>query len=126
VKKDIDLLKRKYRRIADITRPRCLEQCHEPGACCTPRYCELAQTRAREFGVRLPEQGHPTLKYMGTQGCVVPPYLRPLCAVHVCDYHVMRDDAFARAYLELREEVCRAEAEVGPSWPEGMARDFWE
>ena len=126
MKNNIDQLKRKYQQIADLTAPRCLEQCHEPGACCTPRYCDLAEARARELGIIPPVQRHSVLKYMGEGGCVVPPYLRPLCAVHVCDHHVIQDGAFARAYLKLREEVCGAEDESGLTWPAGMARDYWE
>lgn len=119
-------LKEKYRRIADLTLPRCMEQCHEPGACCAPRYCDLAEARAIEFGVSLPLQRHGKLKYMGPRGCVVPPHLRPLCAVHVCDYHVIQDKAFAKGYLKLRGEICRVEEASGASWPEGMALDYWE
>ena len=119
-------LERKYREIAELTRPRCMEECPEPGACCAPRYCDEAERRAGEFGVRLSVQRHPSLKFMGAAGCVAPPYLRPLCAVHVCEFHVLRDPRFAGRYLALREEVCVLEEKLGPSWPRGMARDYRE
>ena len=119
-------LERKYREIAEFTRPRCMEECPEPGACCASRYCDEAERRAGEFGVRLSVQRHPSLKFMGEGGCVVPPYLRPLCAVHVCEFHVLRDPPFAGRYLALREEVCVLEEKLGPSWPRGMARDYRE
>lgn len=122
----LDQLQATYQEIADLTLPRCMEQCHEPGGCCAPEYCDLAEARAREFGVELPLQENAALKYMGREGCVVPPYLRPLCAVHVCDYQVMRDSQFGEAYLKLREAVRRAEEHSGAEWPQGMARDYWE
>jgi hypothetical protein len=126
MKSDLDNLKKKYQQIADLTRPRCMEQCHEPGGCCAPRYCDQAEARAKECGVPLPAPAHGTLKYMGATGCVVPPWLRPLCAVHVCDYHVTQDANFAEVYLKLRDEICRAEDAAGLEWPEGMARNYWE
>ncbi len=116
----------KYRAIAELTQPRCMGGCPEPGGCCRPQYCLLAETRARQFGKTLPPQNHPTLRYMGPEGCVVPPHLRPLCAVHVCEFHVRQDAAFGEEYLALREAVCRLEERLGLPWPEGMARDYWE
>ena len=122
----ITLLQRKYRELADLTRPKCLGECPNPGACCRPDYCAQAERRALAFGVRLPRQPHPTLPFMGEEGCVVPPYLRPLCAIHVCEFHLLDETPFSRAYFDLREEACRLEENFGPGWPEGMARDYWE
>ena len=122
----IALLQRKYREMTDLTRPKCLGECPEPGGCCRPDYCSQAEARALAFGIHLPRQPHPTLPYMGEEGCVVPPYLRPLCAVHICEFHLLDESAFSRAYFDLRKEVCRIEEDFGPGWPEGMARDYWE
>ncbi|MCZ6843227.1 MAG: hypothetical protein O7G32_10405 [SAR324 cluster bacterium] len=122
----LDDLIDKYQEMADLTKPMCMQDCPEPGGCCDARYCDAAEARAGEFGVQLPRQRHETLKYMGPRGCVVPPYLRPLCAVHVCEFYVLRKKSFARRYLPLREEVCLLEEALGPSWPKGMARIYWE
>ncbi len=116
----------KYRAIADLTKPRCLGDCPEPGGCCKPEYCDLAAERARQFGIALSPQAHPTLRFMGAAGCVVPPHLRPLCAVHVCEFHVIREAEFAEEYLGLREEICRLEEQLDAPWPTGMARHYWE
>ncbi|MEE8397159.1 MAG: hypothetical protein V3S29_13975 [bacterium] len=126
LERKLDGLKRKYREIAELTRPKCMGGCHEPGACCQPRYCSQAAARAREFGISLAGQAHPTLPYLGPDGCVAPPYLRPLCSMHVCEFHLLQNPEFAEVYLALREEVCRLEEAVGPSCPAGLARDFWE
>jgi hypothetical protein len=122
----IERLKRKYEQIAEMTRPKCLGECPEPGACCQPGYCDFAEQRAAQFGVALTPQPHPTLRFMGPAGCVVPPYLRPLCSVHVCEPHVLHGGDFAQAYFALREEVCELEETYGPGWPRGMARNYWE
>jgi len=119
-------LQRLYEAIAALTRERCLHHCPEPGGCCGPQYCDLAEERAAQFGVQLPVQAHPRLKYMGPRGCVVPAYLRPLCAVHVCEMQVLQHEDFARVYLGLRETVCRTEERLGPGWPRRMARRYWE
>ena len=122
----IQPLIRKYEEMARLTKPVCMTSCPEPGGCCAPQYCDLATLRAKEFGVELPEQDHPRLPYMGAEGCVVPPYLRPLCAMHACESHVLTQPEFAKRYLALREIVCILETELGPSWPSHMARKYRE
>ena len=118
-------LKAAYAAIAAFTRPFCMRQCGR-GTCCAARYCDLAEHRAAEFGVRLPHQAHDTLKFMGAEGCVVPPYLRPLCAVHVCEYELHQNPGFERAYRSLREKVVALEQQHGPSWPKGMDPNYWD
>lgn len=86
----------------------------------------MAQDRAEAFGIVLPVQHHPMLPLMGPKGCVAPPHLRPLCAVHVCEGQLLMDPALERAYLALRDEVCTVEEAEGPGWPEGMVRHYRE
>ena len=52
----------------------------EAGACCEPDYCRVAAERAKKWGV---EVGEPPFNANGP--CVVPPHLRPLCAIHQCE-----------------------------------------
>ncbi len=118
-------LKAAYAAIAAFTRPFCMRQCGR-GICCAPRYCDLAERRAAEFGLSLPRQAHPSLKYMGEEGCIVPPYLRPLCAVHVCEYELHLNPGFGRGYRSLREKVVALEQKLGPSWPIDMDPDYWD
>lgn len=67
-----------------------------------------------------PPTGHPTLTYMGENGCVVAPHLRPLCTVHVCSMNAMGilytktgegmfdrvvDAKATKKYFELRKDI---------------------
>ncbi len=122
----MDELKEKYEQIAAYTRPKCLTECPEPGACCRAGYCAVAAARAKELGAAAPVQRHATLPFMGPAGCVLSAYLRPLCAVHVCEIHLLGGGAYADGYFALREEVLALEERLGPSWPDGVARNYWE
>jgi hypothetical protein len=102
-KAEIDL----YQKVADLTKPKC-GACRVPNSCCDSMYCDLATDRAKELGVELKPTGFANKKnllYMSETGCVVPPYLRPLCAVHVCENHYMSDQKFAKEYFALREQL---------------------
>ncbi len=118
-------LKEKYEEIAAFTRPKCLNECPEPGGCCRPEYCYMAAARAKELGAAAPVQRHPALPFMGRGGCVLPAYLRPLCAVHVCEIHLLNGGPYAESYFALRGEVLALEEQFGPSWPDGVARNYW-
>ena len=114
-------LVRKYAEIAELTRQACMTDCPQPGACCTPKGCAAAEARAAQLGLRLQAQRHPRLKFMGRTGCVVPPYLRPLCAVQVCEMPRLRESTVSRTYFALREELRALEERLGPARPPGIA-----
>ena len=120
------VLQTAYQEIANFTRPQCMGGCPDPGGCCQPRYCEAATLRAAQCGEELPPPSGGRLPYLGPAGCNVDPWLRPLCAVHVCEARLIADPVFAKEYLALREKVLRLEAAHGPAWPEGLARQYWE
>jgi hypothetical protein len=56
------------------------------------------------------ETTHPTLRYMGKDGCVCPPHLRPLCTLHVCNINSFgfdpQDPEFNDKYFALRDKIC--------------------
>jgi hypothetical protein len=62
---------------------------------------------------------HPSLPFMGTNGCVVPPHLRPVCTIHTCDIGSIgskRDDdsesTWTNRYFELRDAINDIETEI--------------
>jgi hypothetical protein len=55
-----------------------------PYRCCDPIACENARKWAALKGVALQETGHPTLPFMGSQGCVLALDVKPLCTMHHC------------------------------------------
>lgn len=72
-------------------------------------YCDLAADRAKEYGVEAKETGHPKLPFMGANGCTIEPWLRPICAVHVCEQKLVGDPTFTKKYFALRDRVDRLE-----------------
>lgn len=96
-----------FGKMAEITKPKCA-QCRVPYSCCSSEYCEMAVSLAAEYGVVLQPTNHPTLKMMGTAGCIAPPHYRPLCTLHLCSINSMGfdpDAKFNKKYFELREEI---------------------
>lgn len=100
---------RLYQEMSDLTAPECANVCAVPHSCCSPEYCEMAADLAAEQGVSLLRTDHPTLAFMGPSGCVVPPYLRPLCTFHTCAIASLGfkpgDPAWTERYFKLREEI---------------------
>jgi len=106
---DIEKLKSLYRKVAEITKPKCagegLGACRPKQSCCDGLYCDLAEERASHFGITLQTTDNQKLKYMGPEGCTVDAYLRPICAIHVCERAYTLDQEFANKYFALREEI---------------------
>lgn len=93
-------------KMADLTAPKCANECNLPHSCCDPMYCEGAIDYAKKhWDVELQRTEHPKLPMMGEDGCTVPPHLRPMCTVHVCEKHYMLDIGFAQEYFDLRDRL---------------------
>lgn len=100
-----------YQEIADLTKPKCGE-CNVPYACCQPDVCELIAQFAKEDGIELPPRtDHPRLPFMGPEGCILEPYQRPLCALHVCEKHTW-EPRFRAKYYDLRARIAVLEHEI--------------
>lgn len=103
-----DELKALYKEMAALTRPKCGE-CRCPLSCCSPEYCDqTAEFALESWGVRLEDSGYENpkgLRFMGPDGCIVEPYLRPICTVHVCEIHYMTSPEFSDEYFMLRARL---------------------
>jgi len=82
----------------------------QPNRCCDREYCLMAKDYAKtRFGITLQPTDHPKLPFMGSNGCTVEPYLRPMCSMHQCSINsigVLRGDrAWTLEYFRLREEI---------------------
>jgi hypothetical protein len=100
-----------YAEIAALTKPKCGE-CPVPYHCCEPDMCKMIETFAKEDGIELPPRtDHPKLPYMGPEGCILEPYQRPLCAIHVCEYHLWNLN-FSIKYHHLRACISEKEFEL--------------
>ena len=107
-----------YKEMAELTLPKC-KQCRAPLSCCSPEYCDMARdfVRAQRHPKLLVlETDHPTLRYMGKDGCVCPPHLRPLCTLHVCSINSLGfdplDPEFNDKYFALRDKICLVSLEI--------------
>lgn len=97
--------------MSNITAPECASSCRVPHTCCDNLYCEIALHYAkRTYGIELKATGeHPTLPFMSATGCVVEPYLRPICTVHTCAVQSVgqkqNDPEWNEHYYQLRNEI---------------------
>ena len=100
-----------YKKIAAHTVPEC-GRCRVPHGCCDVMYCEMAREFAKEQGVELKDTGfknQKVLPFLGPEGCVVPPHLRPVCSVHVCCINSLGlkpgDKKWTKEYFRLRGRI---------------------
>ena len=104
-------LKHLYQEMYDLTHPEC-GKCLIPYSCCNSQYCELARARALEFGIVLSDVNS-DIPFLGPTGCIVEPYLRPLCTVHTCNIasfgHSPNSLKWDRKYWKLRNKIDKAE-----------------
>lgn len=119
----IEKLKNLYQQLSELTNPMCGKCAHSYG-CCSKEYCELVEDRAKELGVTIPEKTNNPIPYMGGNGCVVPPYLRPICTMHTCDINSLGfvrdysstglkpDKEKTTEYFRLRKEIEELELQL--------------
>jgi hypothetical protein len=88
-----------YSKMAKLTLSKCSGGCLiRLGYCCSPEYCELAVEYAKEHGIELKETKN-------EKGCLVEPWLRPLCTLHICERLLFQDEEFSKKYFDLREQI---------------------
>ena len=106
----MDDLKQLYQEMADLTLPECGKNCRMPYSCCEHFYCISTMEYAKQiYGIEIEPVNNPIIPLLGPEGCVVEPYLRPLCTLHVCSINSSGfkpgDDEFNRKYFELRNKI---------------------
>lgn len=105
-----DRLVKLYADMSELTKPECGKTCRRPHSCCQAENCADAERWAKdEWGITLVRTGHPKLPFMGPEGCVVPPHLRPICTVHTCEVNSLGfkagDPAWTAKYFKIRNEI---------------------
>jgi hypothetical protein len=84
-------------------------KCKFPHSCCTMYDCMCTEMIAKNiFGIDLSDQHteHPQIPFMGPQGCVLSPELRPICTVHTCEIASMgytKNKEWDDKYFKLRK-----------------------
>lgn len=103
-----------YQNMYEHTRPKC-DTCRVPLSCCDKFYCELAKNFAKEvYQIELKPTSHKTnLLFMSETGCIVPPYLRPLCTLHNCKINSLsfdpNDPKWTEKYFKIRNQIEKIE-----------------
>lgn len=100
-------------------------QCKIPYSCCDEFACRVTMECAKElYGVELtplPKEDRlgPERKnalFLGKNGCVVPPHLRPLCTLHTCDINGLGfkpgEKEWTDQYFKLREVCTKADSDL--------------
>ena len=111
-------LKQLYHEMHEHTRDECAgknEGCRAPRSCCDAMYCMMAEMSAKELwdeDLSAKRTGHESLPFMGPDGCVLEPHLRPACALHACCINgigakIRGEGAgeWTRRYFEIREQI---------------------
>jgi hypothetical protein len=103
-----------YQEMSDHTKGKCGATCGmlpdlRPHRCCERTFCAAAREYARtEYGIDLVPTGHPTIPYMGPNGCTVAPHLRPICTLHTCEINSVgctKDPQWDEKYFELFDDI---------------------
>lgn len=104
----------------DLTHEACIscpnQAANLPYRCCAPIACDNARKWAALKGLTLQDTGHPTLPFMGPNGCVLALELKPLCTMHVCPDCLLHSQA---RYRELRYKIEELE---GENWEEYLCQ----
>lgn len=94
--------------MADLTLQEC-RKCQIPLSCCSKEYCLIAENYAKDqYQINLQRTNNEKLPFMSENGCIVPPYLRPLCTFHTCKINSIGTSGnteWDQKYFELREEI---------------------
>ena len=104
-----------YADIASMTLDFCKNECDKycdcKYRCCDNKYCLAAKRFAKEkYDTELSPTGNKELLYMDEHGCIVPPYLRPICSLHACSISYAEISALGnktKEYFSLREEILK-------------------
>lgn len=88
----------------ELTSKKCeLDKCH--GICCSPEQCEIVKNDLDAQGVEYNQGTHPTMAFLTDDGCILEPWQRPLCTLHICDKFLMSDELFYSKYFHLRSNL---------------------
>jgi len=112
---DLEQLKRLYQEMYELTVGECAK-CRLPYSCCSRHHCELAKEWAQEeWSMELPPFNDAEIPYLSNQGCVIEPYLRPMCTFHTCEICSLGfkkdDNKWTDRYFDLRHSIDELEFE---------------
>lgn len=101
---------RAYRWMYEFTAQACSD-CAATDCACKDTICGHVQTQASQNGVELEPTGH-RLRFIGCQGCVVPPHLRETCTLYLCAAAQAKPEFRKRRYERLKNLCATIEEQL--------------
>jgi len=94
---------RAYRRLYEFTKSQC-QDCSKTDCACKDTICAHVEAQAKQNGYVLQRTDH-KLRFIGCNGCVVPPHMRETCTIYLCKAAQERA-GFPRATYERLKSIC--------------------
>lgn len=92
-----------YRMLYDFTRSQCGD-CAATDCACKDSICSHVEAESAKRGFKFKHSSH-RLRFLGCDGCVVPPHLRETCTIYLCEPAQARPD-FDRKRYERLKNLC--------------------
>ncbi len=96
-----------FRVIYLFTNQECTD-CARTDCACKDSICSHVQTEARKLGHEFASTGH-RLRFIGGQGCIVPPHLRETCTLYLCQAAMAKPDFDRQKFDRLKAIAGRIE-----------------
>jgi hypothetical protein len=89
-----------YRWLYEFTAQSCTN-CAETDCACKDSICRHVEEQNLKRGESFSHTGH-RLRFIGCQGCIVPPHLRETCTIYLCEKAQQKPDFRRRRYEKLK------------------------
>jgi hypothetical protein len=99
-----------YRWLYEFTEQACTD-CAVSDCACKDSICAHVEIEARRRGHSFPHSGH-RLRFIGCNGCVVPPHLRETCTIYLCSRAQEKPGFRQRRYDKLKSLCSRIELAI--------------
>ena len=90
--------------MSELTSEQCIQD-NCPGLCCSPEQCEIVKNDLDGQGVEYKVGTDPKMLFLTETGCVLEPWQRPICTLHICDKFLMEDADLHNRYFHLRSNL---------------------
>lgn len=99
--------KRLFQYLYEFTKNQC-GACVESGCACKDKICQHVEEQAQKRGIKFMRTGH-ALRFIGEQGCIVPPYLRETCTIYLCGPAQSKPGFHQKRYEQIKRLCDRVE-----------------
>jgi hypothetical protein len=93
-----------YKWLYDFTNQNC-SICAQSGCACKDSICQHVEEQAAAAGTLLKRTTH-RLRFIGVQGCIVPPHLRETCTIYLCE-SALKASGFPSLRYEKLKRLCQ-------------------